>query len=63
MLFLAAPVWAQIYGPLSDDALEVEVVGRQFSWIMRYPGADGVFGRTRPELVESAANDLGLDPK
>jgi cytochrome c oxidase subunit 2 len=46
------------------DAIQIEVTGAQFQWYFRYPGADGVFGRTdaqtfaRPE----EGNPLGLDP-
>jgi cytochrome c oxidase subunit 2 len=43
------------------NALEVEVTGQQFQWNFRYPGPDGVFGRTKPELI-SDNNPLGLDP-
>jgi len=36
------------------------VIGEQFAWNVHYPGPDGKFGRTRPELV-SADNPIGLD--
>ena len=39
------------YSPPPPDAVEVEVVGAQFQWDMRYPGPDGVFGRVNPELI------------
>jgi len=33
----------------------------QFRWYFRYPGPDGKFGRTRPELQDaSEGNPLGL---
>ncbi len=44
-----------------DDAFVVEIVGEQFVWNIRYPGEDGEFGRTIPELI-SRANPIGLDP-
>jgi cytochrome c oxidase subunit 2 len=41
----------------------VEVVAQQFQWNFHYPGADGTFGRTRPELINDASlNYVGLDP-
>lgn len=44
------------------DALQVEVVGQQYVWYFRYPGADARFGTVRPALVDAAAgNPLGLD--
>jgi cytochrome c oxidase subunit 2 len=55
------PVWKQVYGPAAEGALVVEVTGQQFEWFMRYPGPDGVFGRTRPELVDQTSNLVGLD--
>ncbi len=41
--------------------LEVRVVAQQFAWNIHYPGLDGVFGTTRPELVREETNPLGLD--
>ncbi len=45
------------------QAIQVEVTGVQFVWYFRYPGADGVYGATRPGLVSApTGNPLGLDP-
>ncbi|MCS7313348.1 MAG: cytochrome-c oxidase, partial [Acidobacteria bacterium] len=44
------------------DALTVEVTGRQFFWVVRYPGPDGRLGRTAPDRV-SADNPVGLDAR
>lgn len=55
------PVWEMIYGATPPDALIVEVTAQQFEWIVRYPGADGVFGRTRPDLANASTNPAGLD--
>lgn len=60
VLVLALPVWARYYGPPPPDAVRVEVVGRQFFWVVRYPGSDGQFGRTSPALIDTE-NLLGLD--
>ncbi len=54
-------LWNGVYSPPPEGAIEVEVVGAQFQWDMRYPGPDGVFGRVRPELI-SIENLLGVDP-
>jgi len=61
VFFLSKPVWAQVYGPPPADAVQVEVVGKQFEWLVRYAGKDGKFGRTLPERVDDAENPLGLD--
>ncbi len=46
--------------PPEDEATVVRVVGQQYAWNVHYPGPDGLFGLTRPDLV-SAQNPLGLD--
>jgi cytochrome c oxidase subunit 2 len=58
-------VWAaNRFQGAAYDALQVEVVGQQFQWYFRYPGADAMFGTVRPELIDAAAgNPLGLDSK
>lgn len=63
VLVLGGSVWDQLYGERPQDAIEVEVVGKQFEWFVRYPGKDGEFGRTLPELVHEVRNPLGLDRK
>jgi cytochrome c oxidase subunit 2 len=47
--------------PPREQALEVRVVAEQFAWNFHYPGEDGLFGKTGPELV-SPVNPVGLDP-
>jgi cytochrome c oxidase subunit II len=65
MALTAQRLWAaNRYAGPSLTAMQVEVVGEQFQWYFRYPGADAVFGVTRPELVNAAAgNPLGIDPR
>lgn len=43
------------------DALQVEVLGQQWQWRFRFPGAGGKLGRSDVSLV-SARNPFGLDP-
>lgn len=48
----------------APHAVRVEVTGVQFQWYFRYPGSDGLYGRTEPALVSAPnGNPLGLDPK
>ncbi|MFQ5741298.1 MAG: cytochrome c oxidase subunit II [Acidobacteriota bacterium] len=56
-------IWADLYiREAPADAIRIEVTGQQFAWNIRYPGADGRFGATRPELMnDSEGNPLGLD--
>lgn len=53
--------WFKITGEAPKDALEVEITGKQFSWIYRYPGKDGVFGRKYfLNISDAKDNALGL---
>jgi cytochrome c oxidase subunit 2 len=61
VLVLGIPVFGQLYTQEPPaDAVVVEVTGEQFTWNVRYPGADGRFGRTDPALI-TAENSLGVD--
>ena len=41
--------------------MEVEVTGKQFNWIFRYPGKDNVFGNKYYKNISDAENNsLGL---
>jgi cytochrome c oxidase subunit 2 len=63
VLVVGMPAFAEVYGEAEQDAIAVEVVGKQFEWLVRYPGPDGVFGRTAPEKVNDVRNPVGLDKK
>jgi cytochrome c oxidase subunit 2 len=60
-------LWAaERFDPAGANAVRVEVTGMQFAWYFRYPGPDGKFGATNPELEDASAGGeaaLGLDPK
>jgi len=49
----ALSLWGNITSAAPADATVIEVTGQQFAWNVRYPGKDGVFGRTNPKLVSS----------
>ena len=59
---LAVPFWANAADefPKESESTVMRIIGRQFNWIARYPGADGKFGANKLELVASD-NPLGLD--
>ena len=44
-----------------DNAMVVEVLGQQWQWRFRLPGADGKLGGSDPRFVKSS-NPMGLDP-
>lgn len=59
VLVLGLPVWDQFYVKAApSDAVEVEVTAEQFGWNVRYPGADGRFGRSDWHLYPD--NAVGL---
>jgi cytochrome c oxidase subunit 2 len=53
-------VWAD-FVTVPEEAHEVEVVGQQWQWSFRYPGADGVLGTAGSEYI-SIDNPLGVNP-
>jgi cytochrome c oxidase subunit 2 len=58
-------LWSRAMMPEQQPGqIQVEVTGAQFQWYFRYPGPDGVFGRTDAPRFANAAegNPLGLDP-
>ena len=64
---LAVPMWATSVDKFPDPKAStvIRITGRQFNWITRYPGGDGVFGKQDIGLV-SSENQMGLiakDPK
>jgi cytochrome c oxidase subunit 2 len=54
-------VWHQ-FVTVPDEATDVEIVGRQWSWSYRLPGSDGRLGTSDVRNI-SAENPLGLNPR
>ncbi len=63
LIGFAIPLWASSVQefPAEADSVVVRVTGRQFNWIARYPGTNGVFGKQDIKFV-SNQNQLGVDP-
>jgi cytochrome c oxidase subunit 2 len=65
MNLMSSSIWAsERFDPASSGAVKVEVTGMQFAWYFRYPGPDGKFGATKPELIDPSAGGesaVGLD--
>ncbi|HET9840066.1 MAG TPA: cytochrome C oxidase subunit II [Candidatus Angelobacter sp.] len=58
-------LWSRMMSPVKEAGqLHIEVTGAQFQWYFRYPGPDGVFGRTEPVKFAKPeeGNPLGIDP-
>ena len=58
-LFSALGLWASVNAPPPADAMLVELTGQQFAWNVRYPGPDGVLGRTN-NAIASQENPIGV---
>ena len=54
-------VWADFVQP-PENATEFEVLGQQWQWNFRYPGADGKLGTADTEFV-SEENPFGVNPE
>lgn len=63
LLGFSIPLWAVRVDqfPKGDDVFPVRVLAEQFIWNFHYPGADGKFGKTRPDLIDPTENQMGLD--
>ncbi len=61
ILYSLIYVWDDVMIDAQEKpAYEVEIVGEQFRWTIRYPGADGKLGRYNYKLIKGN-NSVGLD--
>jgi len=62
VLFIAGDrLWFRLRTPPPDgQALDIEVVGEQYDWLIRYPGPDSLLGHADDRL-ETPVNKIGLD--
>ncbi|MFN5334006.1 MAG: cytochrome c oxidase subunit II [Bacteroidota bacterium] len=49
--------WFRITSDAPKGAMTVEIIGKQFGWIMRYPGKDNTFGKTYFKVISDEANN------
>jgi cytochrome c oxidase subunit 2 len=63
LAFASKALWAKVRyaDSFPANAAHVEVLSQQFAWNIRYPGADGRFGKINAALV-SDKNPFGVDP-
>jgi len=50
--------WFKITGDAPKDSIVVEITGKQFGWIYRYPGKDNVFGKKYYKNINDAKQDV-----
>ncbi|MBA9079012.1 MULTISPECIES: cytochrome c oxidase subunit II [Rufibacter] len=60
LVFSGWKTWAKITSPAPQDAVVVEIMGKQFNWLTRYPGADNKLGVVKHTLI-TAENEFGID--
>lgn len=53
--------WFRITSEAPKDAMIVEITGKQFNWLIRYPGKDGQLGRKFFKNINEATNPVGQD--
>ena len=53
--------WFRITSEAPKDAMVVEITGKQFNWLIRYPGKDGQLGRKFFTNINDATNPVGQD--
>ncbi|MBW8685887.1 cytochrome c oxidase subunit II [Chitinophaga rhizophila] len=53
--------WFRLTSEAPKDAAVVEITGKQFNWLIRYPGKDGQLGRKFFKNINDANNPVGQD--
>lgn len=53
-------VWNEVMADSNDEYIEIEAMGQQFNWLIRYPGADNHLGERNYKLF-TASNPFGQD--
>ncbi|MFD2514297.1 cytochrome c oxidase subunit II [Pontibacter locisalis] len=60
LVFGGWKTWTKITSAAPEDAVVIEVMGKQFNWMVRYPGEDGKLGVAKHTLI-TATNEFGVD--
>ena len=60
LIFNGWKQWSAITAPAPKESVVVEVMGKQFNWMVRYPGADEQLGNLNYRLID-ATNEWGFD--
>lgn len=50
--------WFYFTGDAPKDAMQIEVTGKQFNWIFRYPGKDNIFGNKYYKMIDDGGGNL-----
>jgi len=60
LVFSGWKVWSDITSEAPSDAVVVELVGKQFNWLVRYPGQDLSLGKHNYRKIDEL-NTVGID--
>jgi cytochrome c oxidase subunit 2 len=60
LVFTGWKAWTDITNDAPSNAYQIELVGKQFNWIVRYPGKDGQIGKYNFRKID-AINEVGMD--
>ncbi len=60
LVFTGLKAWTDITTTAPSNSTVVELVGKQFNWIVRYPGIDSKLGKHNYRKID-ATNDAGID--
>jgi len=63
LVLMGSRIWAGVhFEKAPPDAIEIQVLAKQFAWAFRYPGPDGKLGRTDIKFINDAnGNPFGID--
>ena len=63
LIYEGITAWDEIMAPPDEAKCEViEVTAKQFGWVFRYPGPDGIMGKRSFSLIDdNKSNEVGLD--
>ena len=62
LVFGGWKTWTGVTGAAPDDSAVIEIMGKQFAWMVRYPGDDGKLGSSHYTLIDDV-NEIGMDCK
>jgi cytochrome c oxidase subunit 2 len=60
LVFAGWKEWSRITGEAPKNSVVLEVMGKQFNWLVRYPGRDMKLGVVNYRLID-ATNEFGFD--
>ncbi|QCR21019.1 cytochrome c oxidase subunit II [Pontibacter sp. SGAir0037] len=60
LVFAGWRTWTDITKAAPENSVVIEVMGKQFNWMVRYPGEDGKLGVANYKLID-AVNEMGID--